>query len=259
MKNNFKILYGRRVAEEYLKNDHSPKIHKLILSESNQQQVNEKLIQLAKVRSIPIEILPPYKFADLTAHIPHTQGVLIHVEKKILSKNYIFQYCQSPTSQDLIIMLDHIEDSNNLGAILRIAGFYGVKMVIAPKDRAVSLNPAVEKIASGALSFVQYVEINNLTQAIEFLKKQDYWVVGTSLNASSQEVSKFEFPAKSLLVIGNEHKGLSRLVEKNCDFLIKIDGKGPIQSLNAAISTAIFTQQFFINQKKSKKEDKIAN
>jgi len=256
LKKKIEILYGRRVAEEYLKNNHSPKIHKLILSESNQQQLNEKLSHLAKDRSVPIEILPPYKFADLTTHIPHTQGVLIHVEKKILSKDYIAKYCQSSTSQDLIIMLDHIEDSNNLGAILRIAGFYGVKMIIAPKDRAVSLNPAVEKIAAGALSFVQYVEINNLTQSIEFLKKHDYWVVGTSLKASSIEASQFDFPPKTVLVIGNEHKGLSRLVEKNCDFLIKIDGTGPIQSLNAAISTAIFTNQFFNKQKSG---DKVAN
>jgi len=239
-----KIVYGRRTAEEYLR--HNPQdVVRMTLCASNQKNVNDALVSLAREHDVDVDFLDPDKFYKRTSHEKNTQGVIIQVRQKELTEDSLYDRALLKLEQDMVVVLDHIEDPGNLGAILRICGVYGVEMVIIPKDRSAAITPAVEKTASGALAFVKTVEVVNLNNILKFFKDHGYWVVGTALTSAAQDLKGFEFPRKTVLVIGNEHKGMGSLLTKNCDFLLKITTKGSLQSLNAAVSAGIFINRYF--------------
>lgn len=244
MSEKFKTVYGRRAAEEYLR--HNPQdIVRLTLCASNQKSVNDSFVAQARQQDIDVEFLDPDRFYKKTHQEKNTQGVFLLVRQKELSEDVLYDHATSGKEKDIVVVLDHIEDPGNLGSILRICGVYGVEMVIIPKDRSAAITPAVEKTSAGALAFVKTVEVVNLNNILKVFKENGYWVVGTSLMEDSQELKRFEFPKKTVLIIGNEHKGMGCLLTKNSDFLIKITTKGKLQSLNAAISAALFINRYF--------------
>jgi len=137
-----------------------------------------------------------------------------------------------------IVILDHLEDTHNFGAIIRTCEAAGVNYVIIPKDRSVSVNSTVMKVSAGAINMVKIVQVVNINNIINKLKKENTWIIGTSLQDST-EYTKIDYKGKVALVIGNESNGISSLVRKNCDFLVKIPMIGKINSLNASVAAGI--------------------
>lgn len=138
----------------------------------------------------------------------------------------------------IIIILDNISDPHNLGAILRSADFFGASGIILPKHNSVSLNATVAKTSAGAINYVPVTIVNNLIQAIETLKKSGYWIVSTDGGASmSYSDLKYDFPV--VVIIGSEGKGISSLVLKNSDYIVKIPQFGHVNSLNASVAAGI--------------------
>jgi len=133
----------------------------------------------------------------------------------------------------LIIVLDHVTDPGNLGAIARSAEVFGATGLIVAKDRAAAVTPAAHKSAAGALSHLPVVQVTNISRTLEQLKKADFWVAGASEHAEGA-VWDTAFSGKIALVMGAEGKGLSRLVKENCDFLVKLPQSGKVSSLNVA-------------------------
>jgi 23S rRNA (guanosine2251-2'-O)-methyltransferase len=144
----------------------------------------------------------------------------------------------SDGGRPIVLALDGITDPQNLGAMLRTAAFVGVDGVLLPKDRAAAVTDTVYRVASGGVEYLRISQVTNLVTALKQLKDAGFWSVGFSEHAD-KELSglKPDFPA--VLVVGNEEKGIRPLVRENCDFLVKISGKGPLKSLNASVAAAL--------------------
>ena len=163
---------------------------------------------------------------------PHNQGIILEIN------DYDYGNIDDITSDDkIVLVLDHLEDPHNFGAIIRSAEARGVKHIIIPKDRSVIVNETVMKISTGALSRVNVIMVNNLVNAINNLKNKGFFVYAAE--ADGIDYRKVDYADNICLVIGSEGFGLSRLVRENADVIISIPMKGQVNSLNASVSAGI--------------------
>lgn len=163
--------------------------------------------------------------------MPHNQGIIIEINE------YEYKTLDTIKDDSLLVMLDHLEDPHNFGAIIRTCEAAGVKNIIIPKDRGVVVNETVMKTSAGALNHVNIVMVTNLVTAINDLKKKGYFVY--SAEANGKIYNEVDYASKVLLVIGSEGNGLSRLVRENSDEIISIPMRGVVNSLNASVAAAI--------------------
>lgn len=168
---------------------------------------------------------------SMDAMMKHNQGLIMEIDD--------FQYADmnSINGDRLVVMLDHLEDPHNFGAIIRTCEACGVKNIIIPKDRGVVVNDTVVKTSTGALSRVNIIMVTNLVNAINELKRDGYFVY--SAEADGENFETVDYNDKKLLVIGSEGNGLSKIVRNNSDVIIKIPMKGEVNSLNASVAAAI--------------------
>lgn len=164
------------------------------------------------------------------------QGVVAEISG---FKTYNLEDIINATNSSLIVMLEGLEDPHNLGAVLRTADGAGVDGIIIPKNRSVKLNSTVAKVSTGAIFNVKTVEVVNFAQTIDKLKEKGYWIVGAEATNSSVDYRSIKYDMPTVLVIGSEGKGISRLVSSKCDFLVEIPMKGKVTSLNASVSAGI--------------------
>jgi 23S rRNA (guanosine2251-2'-O)-methyltransferase len=144
----------------------------------------------------------------------------------------------SGTRSPFFLLLDHIVDPHNLGAIIRTALCAGIDGVIIPKDRSAYPTPAVSRISAGALEYMRVAQVNNMVRFVRTLKDENVWIVGLDQNAG-QPIYGTDLTAAVGLVVGGEEKGIRPLVKRNCDLLISIPQRGPVGSLNASVAAAI--------------------
>ena len=138
-----------------------------------------------------------------------------------------------------LLILDHIEDPHNLGAIIRTAEASGVKGIIIPKRRAAVVSQTAVKASAGAIEHMPVIRVSSLTDAIKKLKEKGFWIAGTTLAERSEEYTKIAKDVPLAIVIGNEGEGMSKVVTKECDFLYHLPMLGKIQSLNASVAAGI--------------------
>ena len=150
----------------------------------------------------------------------------------------ILEYAKGKNEDPFILILDGIEDPHNLGAIIRTGETAGVNGIIIPKRRSASVNSTVAKVSSGAVEYMKIARVTNITDAIDKLKKEGLWICGTDINTDKYYYNQ-DLTGPIGIVIGNEGKGISDKVKKNCDFLVKIPMMGRVTSLNASVSTGI--------------------
>ena len=170
------------------------------------------------------------------------QGIILDIP------DYQYKNLGDVLDQEVLVLLDHLEDPHNLGAIIRTCEAAGIKAVIIPKDRQVQVNATVMKTSVGTLNNVDVVSVSNLNNTIKTLKDNGFWIVGTSLE-NSVDYRSVDYSGKIALVIGNEGSGISDLVSKNCDFLVKIPMYGDTNSLNASVATGIMIYEIIRNRK----------
>ena len=154
----------------------------------------------------------------------------------------------SQNEDSFLVLLDHLEDPHNLGAIIRTCEAAGVDGILLPKDRGVKVTPTVMKTGAGALENVKLCLVTNLARTIEQLQEKGYWIVGTDMD-NSQDYRTIDYSGKIVLVIGNEGKGMSRIVREHCDFIASIPMKGKINSLNASVASGIMIYEVIRNRK----------
>lgn len=159
------------------------------------------------------------------------QGIVIE------TNDYDYYNLDSVLDEDFVVILDHLEDPHNFGAIIRTCEAAGIKSVIIPKDRSVVVNETVMKTSSGALARVKVIMVSNINEAIKKLKKENFFVYSADMDG--KDYREVDFSYKKALVIGNEGKGVSDSVIKNSDEVIKIPMKGSINSLNASVAAAV--------------------
>ncbi len=159
------------------------------------------------------------------------QGIIV------ITNDYEYKDYKNMYSDKLVVMLDHLEDPHNFGAIIRTCEAAGVYSIVIPKDRGVSVNATVMKTSAGALERVNIAMVNNLSKTIEDFKNNGFFVYGADMNGHNYK--DIDFSDKVLLIIGNEGKGMSRLVREACDEIVSIPQYGKINSLNASVATAV--------------------
>ena len=227
-------IYGKNTVEAAIKN---AKVTKAFIS--NRNSLKDLLIK----KKIDFEIVDNYKLDKLSKGGNHQGIVAICEEHKNSNLKDLIK-----DNNGLIVMLDGITDPHNFGAIIRTCEAGGVDGIVYKKDNSVKVNETVAKVASGALEYVKICEVTNLTSTIKELKDKGYWVVGTS-DKAEMEYTDVDYKRNIVLVIGNEGKGISRLVKENCDYLVSLPMKGQVNSLNASVATGIFIYNIINNRK----------
>ena len=229
-------IEGRNSVIELLKSGKD--INKLYVQKGEKHGSIIEIINLAKKNKIIYTEVEKNKLDQMSKTNRH-QGVIAIVPPfEYSSVEEILDVAKQKNEKPFIIILDGIEDEHNLGSIIRTAECCGCHGIIIPKRRAASVNSTTNKTSAGAVQYMKIARVNNLTETIKELKKQDIWVYGTDMEASTY-YNKVNYDAGIALIIGSEGFGISRLVKENCDFLVKIPMKGKINSLNASVSAGI--------------------
>lgn len=222
-------VFGRNVAKELINNNR--KIKKVYLNDNLKgSEIDEAL----KEKGVLINYLTT-SWMDKLEKKNH-QGVILEIpDYEYLSEQDMLN---NMPDKAFIVILDHLEDPHNFGAIIRTCEAAGVDYIIIPKNRSVSVNSTVMKTSVGALDNVKIVEVTNLNNTIKKLKDNGVWVVGTDLE-NSVSYDKIDYTTSIALIIGSEGFGMSNLVKKNCDFIANIPMYGKINSLNASVAAGI--------------------
>ena len=229
------FVYGKNVVKQLLMD--KTKVLQIFLAGKE-----ETIENLAKKNHVEISYVDKKKLYSLVKSDRH-QNVVAKIEEY---KTYSIEEILAGIPEDeqgLLVLLDELEDPHNLGAILRSADAVGAHGVIFKKTNNVQLNPTVAKVSAGAIDTVKCAAVTNLSRTIEELKERGYWVVGTDMKGEDYRSLNYDFP--TVLVIGNEGKGISRLVKEACDYTITIPMVGKISSLNASVSAGILLYQIY--------------
>lgn len=210
-------VYGKNVAK-----DINMKIEKAYVAKN----FKEKEI-LANLKC-PIVYVDSSKLDNMVDGVH--QGIVLKVDDYSYSS-------YNDINSDVIVILDHLEDPHNFGAIIRTCEAAGIKDIIIPKDRSVAVNSTVMKTSVGCLNRVNICQVTNIASTIRDLKDRGYWIIGTDMNGT--DYRKIDYSGKIAIIIGNEGSGMSRIVKESCDFIASIPMKGEVNSLNASVATAI--------------------
>lgn len=232
-------ISGVHVLEELLKN--SPQLIVEIVH-CRKDEVVRGLIAKARACSISVKELSREEINRLMGYRGH-QGVAL----KIKSFPYAdFDAATAKTALELspIILLDGLEDPQNFGSILRISAFFGVKGVIIPEHRSVSVTDAVCRVSAGAVAMVPIMRVPNLVRAIDVLLDKGFTVIGLDAHAD-HSIYRLSLIHPIAIVVGSEHKGMRRLVRERCQKIVRIPSCGEMESLNAAVATAIALAEVF--------------
>ena len=227
---------GRHPVLEALKAERT--INKILLADGATGSGIMDILTRAREKAIVTQTVPKAKLDQISEGRNH-QGVIAYIAAKdYVELEDIVAAANNSPRPGLIVVLDEIEDPHNLGSILRSCDAAGAHGVVIPKRRAVPLTATVAKASAGAIEHVPVARVANISQAIETLKKQGFWVVGTDVDADKM-YHQVDVAGPTVIVIGNEGKGLGEVVKKRCDYLVRLPMIGEVQSLNAGVATGI--------------------
>lgn len=233
-------VYGKNVAKELINNN--VKINNVFIQENFSDKY---ILEMLNKQNINITYLTKYDM-DKKEEGNH-QGIILNIpDYKYIDEKYMLS---NLGDNPFVVILDHIEDPHNFGAIIRTCEAAGVDYIIIPKDRSVSVNKTVMKTSVGALLNVKIVMVTNLNNTVKNLKKKGVWVVGTAFE-NSIYYDEIDYKCPVAVIIGNEGKGMKDLLIKNCDFIAKIPMCGKINSLNASVAAGILIYEVVKQRKK---------
>ncbi len=230
------LVYGRNVAKDLLKKD--KKIERIFLQENFD---DKEIIGLIENKKINVEYKSK-KEIDRLANGVH-QGIILTIP------DYQYKSLEEVMEgSDFLVILDHLEDPHNVGAIIRTCEAAGVDGIIIPKDRQVPINSTVMKTSVGTLDNMKIANVVNIANTIDILKDNGFWIVGTALE-DSVDYREIDYSGKIALIIGNEGLGMTKLVTKKCDYIAKIPMYGTTNSLNASVAAGIMIYEVIRNRK----------
>lgn len=215
------------------------KINQILINRAskNDERVNE-IINFAQSLNVPYRFVDQKDLDSRCRNAKH-QGVVAYTPKKeYVEIEDILEYAQSKGEQPFLVILDGIEDPHNFGSIIRSAVGAGVHGIIIPKMKQVEITPVVTKVSTGAVDNILISKVSNLAQTVDSLKQQGVWIFGCSMEGA-QSYSQQDFKTPLAIVIGNEGKGINKLLKQKCDFMISIPTEPCLESLNAGVSAGI--------------------
>ncbi len=236
MEQTFKIE-GRNPVIEAIKSGRS--IDKIYVLKGESHGSIIKIKAMARDNKIPVVEIDKKKFSEMS-DISSSQGVVANVSPvDYVSVEDIIKRAEDKNEPLFVVLLDEIEDPHNLGAIIRTANAAGAHGVIIPKHRSAYITATVAKTAAGACFYTPVAKVTNLVQTIKKLKDYGVWFYGADMHGE-KDIFDTDFSGKIGIVIGNEGKGISPTVKKECDFMVNIPMLGEVESLNASVSAGIF-------------------
>ena len=230
-KNSLNFIYGRLPALNCLS---TGKIKNVYLQNNFSDTKILDAIAKKKIKPNFVDLNTLNKMSGYGNH----QGIIIEVFPYEYSSIEEILESAKGKDQPLILILDEIEDPQNFGAILRSADAFGVDGIIIKNKNQVPLNWTVAKVSTGAIEYVKVAQVSNLNNVIKVLKDNGYWIYAAD-GSAKDSYEKVNYSGSVALIVGSEGRGISQLVMKNSDFIIKIPMMGHVNSLNVSVSTGI--------------------
>ncbi|MBQ1518911.1 MAG: 23S rRNA (guanosine(2251)-2'-O)-methyltransferase RlmB [Ruminococcus sp.] len=228
------MIFGRNPVIEALKSDANLDCIYICGSGGSLNLIR----RLAREKGIVVKDAQEKKLSQLSGGASHQGVAAVGACGEYVSVEDILAVSRNKGTKPFIIICDEIEDPHNLGAIIRTAETSGADGIIIPKRRSASLNATVFKTSAGAANYVPVARVSNLASCIDMLKENGVWIYGT--DASGTDYTQTDLTGSCALVIGSEGFGISKLIQKKCDFMIKLPMLGKINSLNASVAAGIF-------------------
>jgi len=227
------FITGRRPVLEAL--EEGTPLEKIILVFGARGAALQRIRRVARGRGIPVSELDKQRFSQLFSDA-NAQGVAAVVGSKTYAEiDDILQAAKDRGELPFLLVLDEIEDPHNLGALIRTAECAGAHGAIIAKHHAASVGQTVAKTSAGASLRLPVARVTNVAKAIEELKGQGVWVVGADMTGD-RLYSEVDYTGPIAVVVGNEGRGIRRLVKEKCDFIVRIPLYGKIASLNASVA-----------------------
>ena len=231
-------IYGRRPVLEVVKSEKRHLYEAVLPPEGRDAPDVAELRSLLLARGIPFRTMEREELDEICEGGNH-QGVAVRTGgfPYISLDQVIHDVKEDPNA--LILILDHIEDPQNVGSMLRTADAAGVTAVLLPEDRASGVTAAAVRASAGAAEHMRVAKVVNLVRAMQELKACGVWMTGLDFGPDAKPYTAIDFKGRVGLVVGSEGNGLSRLVRETCDFIACLPMKGRVESLNAGVAGAI--------------------
>lgn len=235
------IIEGRNPVIEAIKSNRE--IDKIMIANGAKEGSIKKITAMAKEKNILIQYVDRNKLDEISTSHSH-QGVIANVsEYKYFELDELLENAKNKGEDPFFIILDEITDPHNLGSIIRTADAVGAHGVIIPKRRSVHITPTVAKASAGAVEYVPVCKVTNIVNTIKTLKEHGLWIAAADMDGQTFYEQNLTGPIG--LVIGSEGFGISRLVKKNCDYIVKMPMIGNVTSLNASVAGSILLYEIF--------------
>lgn len=230
------VVVGRNAVTEALKSGRA--VNRLLVAEGDGQGSIREIVRLARESGAVVETVARSKIEAVARGFRH-QGVLAYTSPvDYMPLDELLEAARAKSDAPFLILLDELEDPHNLGAILRTADAVGVDGVLIPRRRSCPLSATVAKTSAGAVEYVPVARIGNIAQTIKALKDEGFWIIGADMDGTADYFDA-DLTGATVLVVGSEGRGISRIVRDNCDILVRIPMLGKINSLNVSVAGAV--------------------
>ena len=229
------VIAGRNPVSEALRSGRP--IDKILVARGEKSGAVVGILAKARDRQIPVKEVDRTKLDFLSGIAPHQGIIALAAAKDYCTLDDILAYAEEQNEPPFLVILDELEDPHNLGAIIRTAECTGVHGVIVPKRRSASLSYTVGKASAGAIEYMRVARVTNIAKTIDERKARGVWVYGADMNGT--DYLDCDLSGACAIVIGNEGKGISRLVREKCDVIVSLPMKGHINSLNASVAAGV--------------------
>ncbi|HEY3939693.1 MAG TPA: 23S rRNA (guanosine(2251)-2'-O)-methyltransferase RlmB [Bryobacteraceae bacterium] len=207
-------------------------LDKVLIAKGSAGPRIQEIIDLCREQAVPVRFEPRETLDRLSKGVPHQSVMAFGAARGFVELNDV------TAGAKLLVMLDGVEDPHNLGAIIRTAHAAGANAIVIPERRAAPLTETVERAAAGALEYLPVARVTNVSQALERLKQQGFWIYGLDERAS-ERYDEVAYAAPTVIVLGGEGKGIHQGVQKHCDVLVRIPMAGEVSSLNVSVAAGV--------------------
>jgi 23S rRNA (guanosine2251-2'-O)-methyltransferase len=227
------LIAGRQPVLEALRSD-TP-LENIYIQFGTRGAAIQAIQQLARRRGVTVKEIDRKRFLEMCPDV-NAQGVLaVSSIKEYVDLDGLLALAAEKGEPPFLLILDEIEDPHNLGALLRTGECAGIHGVIVPRHHSAPLNETVTKSSAGASLHLPVAKVTNIATTMDELKERGVWIVGTDM-AATRTYDSHDYSGPLAIVVGNEGKGIRKLVKEKCDFLVKIPMYGKIESLNASVA-----------------------
>jgi 23S rRNA (guanosine2251-2'-O)-methyltransferase len=236
------LLYGRHAVLEALRADRRQVYRLWVEGDANQQTggIVGEILAAAKRSNLPVRYLQGGMFDKFRNEQTNAQGVALETgDYPYVEWEDCLALAKQRQEQPLLLILDHLQDPQNLGTLIRTAEAMGVHGILMPDRRAARITPAVSNASAGAVEHLRVAQVTNINRAIDDLKQNNIWVAGLDGDPTVPPANEVRLDGALALVVGSEGEGLSRLTRERCDFLLRLPMHGQVESLNAAVAGSI--------------------